>query len=286
MCGPRRPTPFPGSEQVTLYRSGVRPLVRTVVGTSRILDHCLDEWNTGRNINFASRRAQSDPASPGLPRSGGDPELAQRLGFPLERSQIVTQSMETATTLRETSNFIGGEWAAASSGATYEVSDPFSAGRRRSARLPARATTRAARSRLPPLPSRSGRRLRPRSVRGSCSEPPTSSRAVGDEVVDLLARETGATLRLRHVPDAFRPRACCARRRAPCTRRRERSFPRTSPGSLAMGLRHPVGVVGAIAPWNAALILSLRRSRADRARQHGGAEAVRVVADLGRHALG
>ena len=30
------------------------------------------------------------------------------------------------------------------------------------------------------------------------------------------------------------------------------------PGTLAMGLRRPVGVVGAIAPWNAALILSAR----------------------------
>src|SRR5205814_5934901 len=29
-------------------------------------------------------------------------------------------------------------------------------------------------------------------------------------------------------------------------------------GAFAMGLRRPVGVVGAIAPWNAALILSAR----------------------------
>src|SRR5262249_58921654 len=31
-----------------------------------------------------------------------------------------------------------------------------------------------------------------------------------------------------------------------------------NPGTLAMGLRRPAGVVAAIAPWNAALILSAR----------------------------
>jgi acyl-CoA reductase-like NAD-dependent aldehyde dehydrogenase len=35
-------------------------------------------------------------------------------------------------------------------------------------------------------------------------------------------------------------------------------IPSDIPGTLAVGLRRPVGVVGAIAPWNAALILSAR----------------------------
>ena len=35
-------------------------------------------------------------------------------------------------------------------------------------------------------------------------------------------------------------------------------IPSDHPGELAMGIRKPVGVVGAIAPWNAALILSAR----------------------------
>jgi acyl-CoA reductase-like NAD-dependent aldehyde dehydrogenase len=35
-------------------------------------------------------------------------------------------------------------------------------------------------------------------------------------------------------------------------------IPSDVPGTFAMGLRRPVGVVGAIAPWNAALILSAR----------------------------
>src|SRR4029078_882374 len=35
-------------------------------------------------------------------------------------------------------------------------------------------------------------------------------------------------------------------------------LPSDMPGMLAMGLRRPVGGVGSIAPWNAALILSAR----------------------------
>ena len=82
--------------------------------------------------------------------------------------------------------------------------------------------------------------------------------AACDEVVSLLARETGATLRLRHVPDGLRARACSARRRRSPTRRSAQIIPSDIPATFAMGLRKPVGVVGAIAPWNAALILSAR----------------------------
>ena len=35
-------------------------------------------------------------------------------------------------------------------------------------------------------------------------------------------------------------------------------IPSDLPGAFAMGIRRPVGVVGAISPWNAALILSAR----------------------------
>src|ERR671915_763097 len=35
-------------------------------------------------------------------------------------------------------------------------------------------------------------------------------------------------------------------------------LPSDLPGAFAMGMRRPVGVVAAIAPWNAALILSAR----------------------------
>ena len=78
-----------------------------------------------------------------------------------------------------------------------------------------------------------------------------------DEVVALLARETGCTFgfgmfQLHFVPGLFRQAAALAY--APVGE----VLPSDVPGTFAMGLRRPVGVVGAIAPWNAALILSAR----------------------------
>ena len=78
----------------------------------------------------------------------------------------------------------------------------------------------------------------------------------GDEVVSLLARETGATFgfgmfQLHFVAGLFRQAAGTA----------YASMGEIIPsdtGAFAMGIRRPVGVVGAIAPWNAALILSAR----------------------------
>ncbi len=77
-----------------------------------------------------------------------------------------------------------------------------------------------------------------------------------DEVVSLLARETGATFgfgmfQMHFVPGLFRQAAALAY--APIGE----VIP-SDTGVFSMGLRRPVGVVGAIAPWNAALILSAR----------------------------
>jgi acyl-CoA reductase-like NAD-dependent aldehyde dehydrogenase len=78
-----------------------------------------------------------------------------------------------------------------------------------------------------------------------------------DEVVGLLARETGCTFgfgmfQIHFVPGLFRQAAGAAY--APIGQ----LIPSDTPGRMAMGVRRPVGVVGAIAPWNAALILSAR----------------------------
>src|SRR5881398_993429 len=78
-----------------------------------------------------------------------------------------------------------------------------------------------------------------------------------DEVVGLLARETGCTFgfgmfQMSFVPGLFRQAAA-----APYAPIGE-VIPSDNPGTFAMGVRRPVGVVGAIAPWNAALILSAR----------------------------
>src|SRR5438093_6543064 len=78
-----------------------------------------------------------------------------------------------------------------------------------------------------------------------------------DDVVGLLARETGCTFgfamfQMGFVPGLLRQAAAIAY--APIGT----VIPSDHPGTLAMGLRRPVGVVAAIAPWNAALILSAR----------------------------
>ena len=78
-----------------------------------------------------------------------------------------------------------------------------------------------------------------------------------DEVVGLLARETGCTFgfgmfQMHFVPGLLRQAAGAAY--APIGQ----LIPSDTPGRMAMGVRRPVGVVGAIAPWNAALILSAR----------------------------
>ena len=55
-------------------------------------------------------------------------------------------------------------------------------------------------------------------------------------------------------------------------------IPSDVPGLLAMAVRQPVGVVLAIAPWNAPVILGVRAHRdAARLRQHRRAEGLRAV---------
>jgi acyl-CoA reductase-like NAD-dependent aldehyde dehydrogenase len=78
-----------------------------------------------------------------------------------------------------------------------------------------------------------------------------------DAVVSMLADETGCSFgfgmfQMGFVPGLLRQAAGTAY--APIGQ----ILPSDTPGSFAMGIRRPVGVVGAIAPWNAALILSAR----------------------------
>ena len=76
-------------------------------------------------------------------------------------------------------------------------------------------------------------------------------------MVELLARETGSTFGFGMFQMFFTPgllRQAAGSAYAPVGE----VIPSDIPGAMAMGLRQPVGVVGAIAPWNAALILSLR----------------------------
>lgn len=152
--------------------------------------------------------------------------------------------------------FIGGEWVEPASGATFEVRDPFTgdevasvaAGTREDARRAVAAASEAfAGWAATPPGARQGIFLRAADI--------LESRR--DEIVGLLARETGCTFGFGMFQMHFTPgllRQAAATAYAPIGE----VIPSDVPGAMAMGLRQPVGVVGAIAPWNAALILSLR----------------------------
>ena len=159
------------------------------------------------------------------------------------------------TVATEVKQFIGGEWVDAADGATYEDRDPYTgdvvavvpAGGAPDARLAidAAAAASAAWAQTPPA-----ERQRVFLKAADLLE------ARRDEVVELLARETGASFGFgmfqnMFVPNLFRQAAALAY--APMGQ----IIP-SDTGAFAMGIRKPVGVVGAFAPWNAALILSAR----------------------------
>src|SRR4051794_30428163 len=172
--------------------------------------------------------------------------------FPIRRRE---ESDVIAT--REYRQFIGGDWVDAADGATFEnpapspgdVVSPVAAG---GAEAPRRAIE-AAKAAFDDV---------------WCAAPPAERQRVflsaadvlesrRDEIVELLARETGcgfgfAMFQMGFVPGLFRQAA--ATPYAPIGQ----VIPSDVPGTFAMGLRRPVGIVGAIAPWNAALILSAR----------------------------
>ena len=151
--------------------------------------------------------------------------------------------------------FIGGDWVGAADGGTFEDLDPYTgdvvahvpAGNREDARRAVEAAAAAfpAWSTAPPA-VRQSVFLKAADILESRLE----------EVVSWLARETGCTFgfgmfQMHFVPGLFRQAAGTAY--APMGQ----ILP-SDTGAFAMGVRRPVGVVGAIAPWNAALILSAR----------------------------
>jgi acyl-CoA reductase-like NAD-dependent aldehyde dehydrogenase len=161
----------------------------------------------------------------------------------------------TEAAVREFQQFVGGEWTASAEGGTFDDRDPFSgdlvarvaAGKREDAR-------RAIESGAAAFP-------------GWWHTPPAEKQRVflkaadvlesrSEDIAGWLTRETGATFgfsmfQLHFVQGLFRQAAALAY--APIGE----VIP-SDVGQFSMGLRRPVGVVGAIAPWNAALILSAR----------------------------
>jgi acyl-CoA reductase-like NAD-dependent aldehyde dehydrogenase len=160
------------------------------------------------------------------------------------------------TEIKTYGQLIGGEWAGAVDGATYENRDPFTgeviAINAASSRVDAERAVEAAAAAFPEW---------------SQSTPAVRQKIflkVADlvdarlhEIVGLLAQETGASFGFgmfqtaMFVPGLFRQAAALAY--APIGQ----VIPSDN-GTFAMGIRKPAGVVGAFAPWNAALILSAR----------------------------
>jgi acyl-CoA reductase-like NAD-dependent aldehyde dehydrogenase len=164
-------------------------------------------------------------------------------------------SATTETTTQELRQFIGGEWVEASGGDTFEDEDPYSedvvarvaAGTREDARRAVDAAAAAFPAWWHTPPAEKQRVfLKAADILESRS----------DDVSLWLIRETGAAFgfsmfQLHFVAGLLRQVAALPY--APIGE----VIP-SDHGKFAMGLRRPVGVVGAIAPWNAALILSAR----------------------------
>jgi acyl-CoA reductase-like NAD-dependent aldehyde dehydrogenase len=165
---------------------------------------------------------------------------------------VATQAPAAAVDRQQ---FIGGEWVDAPGGDTFDDLDPFSgdvvahipAGGRDDARRAIEAAAAA-------FPQWS--QTPPAERQAVFLKAADRLEARGDDVVSWLARETGCTFgfgmfQLHFVAGLFRQAAALAY--APIGQ----IIP-SDVGAFSMGLRRPVGVVGAIAPWNAALILSAR----------------------------
>jgi acyl-CoA reductase-like NAD-dependent aldehyde dehydrogenase len=173
------------------------------------------------------------------------------MSFERKESSVATVQTE----IREVQQFIGGEWVDAAGGASFDDLDPFTgdvvarvpAGTREDARraVEAAATAFPGWSQTPPA-----ERQRIFLKAADLLE------ARAEDVASWLIRETGSAFgfsmfQLHFVPGLFRQAAALAY--APVGE----VIP-SDTGAFSMGLRRPVGVVGAIAPWNAALILSAR----------------------------
>lgn len=161
----------------------------------------------------------------------------------------------TESAARECRQLIGGEWVEAPGGATFEDADPFTgavvaavpAGTREDARRAIEAAAEA-------FPNWS--QTAPAERQAIFLKAADALDARRDDVASWLTRETGCTVgwamfQLQFVPGLFRQAAALGYMPT------GEILPSDS-GAFAMGIRRPVGVVGAIAPWNAALILSAR----------------------------
>ena len=163
--------------------------------------------------------------------------------------------MAIAAQATELKQFIGGTWTEAADGSTFEDKDPYSG--ETVAVVPAGGADDATRAIEAAAAAFEGWAATPPAVRqGVFLKAADILESRRDEVVSLLARETGCTFgfgmfQMGFVPGLFRQAAATPYQPIGTV------IP-SDTGAFAVGIRKPVGVVAAIAPWNAALILSAR----------------------------
>jgi acyl-CoA reductase-like NAD-dependent aldehyde dehydrogenase len=165
-------------------------------------------------------------------------------------------TLTPAAELTHRQMFIGGSWVEAASGSTFKNENPYTGATigtvAAGERVDAHRAVDAAADAFPEW-AHTAPAVRQRIFLDAAA----ILERRRDEVVALLARETGCTFgfamfQMGFVPGLFRQAAGLAY--APLGQ----VLPSDNPGTFAMGIRRPVGVVAAIAPWNAALILSAR----------------------------
>ncbi|MES1246679.1 MAG: aldehyde dehydrogenase family protein, partial [Actinomycetota bacterium] len=163
--------------------------------------------------------------------------------------------MAVATEPTEVKQFIGGTWVGAANGETFEDKDPFTG--ETVALVPAGGADDVAAAIDAAAAAFEAWSATPPAVRqGVFLKAVDLLEQRRDEVVSLLARETGCTFgfgmfQMGFVPGLFRQAAATPYQPIG-------TIIPSDTGAFAMGIRKPVGVVAAIAPWNAALILSAR----------------------------
>jgi vanillin dehydrogenase len=162
----------------------------------------------------------------------------------------------TTVGLEQQQLLIGGEWRAASSGATFERTDPY---RGEPATIAAAASREDARRACDAAAE---------AFPGWASTPPAERRAALTRAADLLmeraqqiapvmTEEVGGTFGwgMFNCDLASRMLREAAAQTYSVT---GEVIPSDVPGALSMGVRQPVGVVVGMAPWNAPVILSTR----------------------------
>jgi aldehyde dehydrogenase (NAD+) len=152
--------------------------------------------------------------------------------------------------------YIDGEWTGAADGELYDDFNPYTGGV--FARVPAGKRADAARAvdaAVAAFPDWS--RTLPAERQALFLRAADILEKKRDQIVEILAEETGCTFGFAMFQSMFTPgllREAAGQVYGPAGE----ILPADLPGAFYMAIRHPVGVIAGIGPWNAPLILSLR----------------------------